>query len=459
MKTAGYRNPLTYACCSGNPAEKKEDHQSIFETIPARIFPKLVLNLPAKVIIALGYVTYLGLSIWGATNLEQGLILRNLVSEESYFYKYSIVDHDHFPLPIPISFTIEQTLDYRDPIVVDKIDKLIKSAQSSELVQNDFELNWLKEFHKSFKTMLEKTNVTEMEFCDKVRLFFQFAPIFKNDVVFSQNGSQILHSRVYVLTKSIKRSYDQGLMMQEMRKIAGESDFKVFAFGQPFTYFEQYVSVLPNTLQTVGIAIVACFVVTCIFMPHPLLILLVTLSVVSIMVGVFGFMYLWGLSLNCITMIHVIMCVGFSVDFSAHICHAYMTVDGTDRMSKMCAAMVRASGPVFNCAASSLIGISTLIFSQSFVFRSFFKVMCLVISFAFLHSVFVLPAILSMIGPLKKEEETQRRSSKQSHLSSNRSSATWSISGSVNAMDLSFGGKDNYLSNGNHGIKSSSIKL
>jgi hypothetical protein len=48
------------------------------------------------------------------------------------------------------------------------------------------------------------------EFCDKVRLFFQFAPIFKNDVVFSQNGSQILYSRVYVLTKSIKRSYDQG---------------------------------------------------------------------------------------------------------------------------------------------------------------------------------------------------------------------------------------------------------
>jgi hypothetical protein len=67
-----------------------------------------------------------------------------------------------------------------------------------ELVQKDFEINWLKEFHKSFKTMLEKTNVTEMEFCDKVRLFFQFAPIFKNDVVFSQNGSQILYSRVYV---------------------------------------------------------------------------------------------------------------------------------------------------------------------------------------------------------------------------------------------------------------------
>ncbi|XP_071145465.1 patched domain-containing protein 3-like [Mytilus edulis] len=440
MKASGYRNPLVYACCSGDTPEKKEDLQSVFEFVPTKILPKLVLNIPAKVVIALVYITYLVFSILGTTNLEQGLVLRNLVSEDSYYYKYSIEEYDNFPLPIPISFNIDQSLDYRDPQVVDKINNFIQSAQSNELVHSSFEINWLKEFYKSG---LAITNGTKMEFCNKVRMFFQFAPIFKNDVVFNDNGTEIKYSRVYVITKSIQQSYEQGLMMQEMRRIAEKSGLPVFAYGQPFTYFEQYVSVLPNTMQTVGIAVAACFVITCIFMPHPLLIFLVTSSLVSIMVGVFGFMYYWGLSLSCITMIHVIMSVGFSVDFSAHICHAFMTVEGTDRNSKTNASLVRAGGPVFNCAFSSVIGICTLIFSRSFVFRSFFKVMFLVITFAFLHSVFVLPVILSFIGPLKKNDPTQRKTS-QVTLTSNRSSATWSISGGVNALDTPFGnGKQN----------------
>lgn len=435
MKKSGYRNPLMYACCSGDPAENKEDHQSILEMIPAKILPKLVLNIPAKIIVIVVYFVYMAFSIYGAINLEQGLVLRNLFSEDSYYYKYSIVEHDNFPLPIPVSFVIDETLDYRDPEVVRKVNALVEAAQASPMVHRSFEINWLKEFYKAGLP----TNGTEMDFANNLRLFFQFAPILKNDAVFGENASQIIHSRVYVITKSIQRSYDQGLMMQEMRRIAEESSLNVFAYGQPFTFFEQYVSVLPNTLQTVGIAVLACFVVTCIFMPHPFLIALVTLSVVSIMIGVFGFMHMWGLSLSCITMIHVIMCVGFSVDFSAHICHAFMTVDGTDRQSRTNAALIRAGGPVFNCAFSSIIGICTLIFSSSFVFQSFFKVIFLVIIFAFLHSVFIIPVILSFFGPLRKDHYNERKTSKIS-LTPNRASATWSISGGVNAgLDMPFG--------------------
>ena len=290
MKKSGYRNPLMYACCSGDPAENKEDHQSILEMIPAKILPKLVLNIPAKIIVIVVYFVYMAFSIYGAINLEQGLVLRNLFSEDSYYYKYSIVEHDNFPLPIPVSFVIDETLDYRDPEVVRKVNALVEAAQASPMVHRSFEINWLKEFYKAGLP----TNGTEMDFANNLRLFFQFAPILKNDAVFGENASQIIHSRVYVSTKSIQRSYDQGLMMQEMRRIAEESSLNVFAYGQPFTFFEQYVSVLPNTLQTVGIAVLACFVVTCIFMPHPFLIALVTLSVVSIMIGVFGFMHMWG---------------------------------------------------------------------------------------------------------------------------------------------------------------------
>jgi multidrug efflux pump subunit AcrB len=73
--------------------------------------------------------------------------------------------------------------------------------------------------------------------------------------------------------------------------------------------------------QTVGAAILAMFLVTCFFMPHPMIILLVTLSMVSILLGVFGFLKFWGLDISVVTMIELVISVGFSVDFSAHICH------------------------------------------------------------------------------------------------------------------------------------------
>lgn len=56
-------------------------------------------------------------------------------------------------------------------------------------------------------------------------------------------------------------------------------------------------------------------VATSILVPHPLIVLIVMIQVVMIVVGIFGFMAHWGLTLSSINMIHLIMSVGFSVDF------------------------------------------------------------------------------------------------------------------------------------------------
>lgn len=425
---AGHTNPLFLKFCSGKPAETKNDLKSKLEKVPSMVLSRLVLNGPIKLGILLTYLCYLGISIYSTLHLEQGLEVRNLVSQNSYYHGYSMIEYDNFPTKMSISFILNRPLHYTNIKVVNNINELIRRAQTSKYIDNKVQLSWLKEYYNSILV----DNKTEYEFCNKLRFFFKFAPVFKSDVVFSKNGSLITHSRIFVITKNIKRSYDQGQMMLDMRKVADDSNLPVFAFGQAFKYFEQYVAVLPNTLMTVGVATSACFFVTSLFMPHPLIILLVSLSTASIIVGVFGFMQIWGLSLSSITMIHVIMSVGFSVDFSTHICHAYMILDGFDRNAKTSAALRRAGSPIFNCAMSSILGVCTLIFSDSFVFRSFFKVMFLVICFAFFHGVFILPVILSTIGPIKKLET---KKSKPIDIIRKRPSATWSISGNILALD------------------------
>ena len=43
----------------------------------------------------------------------------------------------------------------------------------------------------------------------------------------------------------------------------------------------------------------------------------------------FGLMYIWDVPLNSVSMINLVMALGFSVDYSAHIAHAYVTSEGS----------------------------------------------------------------------------------------------------------------------------------
>ena len=51
-------------------------------------------------------------------------------------------------------------------------------------------------------------------------------------------------------------------------------------------------------------------VVSLIFIPNPVCSLWVAFSIISIEVGVLGFMTFWGINLDSISMINLIMCIG-----------------------------------------------------------------------------------------------------------------------------------------------------
>ncbi|XP_069131655.1 LOW QUALITY PROTEIN: patched domain-containing protein 3-like [Argopecten irradians] len=385
----------TRVCCTGSPAKSRNEQESMLEKIPRLVIPRMIINIPAKVLIIISYLTYLGFAIFGVTRLHQGLILQNLVSDGSYYYQFSQWDLDYFPSNFPITFVIPNHQSYSSIHVSENLNSIFKIAKNDVDIEDIYELNWL----ASYRISPFFTNKSESDFTDGLQYFLNNSNVFKNDVVFNPTNGRIEASRFHVMSKNIKDSYTQGKLMLRMREIASNSVIPCFAYSPSFIFFEQYVAVLPSTLQTVGIAVAAVFVVACVLMPDPFLIICIALSLTSIITGVLGFMHFWGLSLSSITMIHVIMSVGFSVDFSAHICHAFLTSEGRDRNARVCKALEMTAGPIFNSAVSSIVGIIMLILSESYVFVSFFRVMLLVILFGIFHGLFVLPIIFSLIGP------------------------------------------------------------
>lgn len=124
--------------------------------------------------------------------------------------------------------------------------------------------------------------------------------------------------------------------MVRLRDLRKSAKLSCLFYMPAFILNDQYVQIWPSTRQTIGAAVLVMIILIRIFMPFPLMIAVVLLTMVGILIGMFGFMYYWDLTLSSITMIQLVMSVGFSVDFSVHICHAFLVVRMKKKTKSSC---------------------------------------------------------------------------------------------------------------------------
>ena len=380
--------------CGGSAPKKDRDDESLCEKFPSKILPYLIKKSAVSIVIIVLFLGYLSAAIYGIIHLKQGLILQNLVLESSYYHRFLTLSDEYFPTSIPVGFVVNQKQDYAENDGTLFLN-LLKKARNDARIDSSFERCWL----KSYKSSAVYNSAASQDFVSNLHKFLANSPDFHADVVFDGTKTDIIASRCFVISKANNDQYNSAEVMKGMRDLADDSSLPVFAYHSSFVAFEQFIAVLPATLWMVGCAVAVMTVVTFLFLPHILMVFLVVLTIIMILVGIFGFMHFWKLTLSSITMIHLVMSVGFSVDFSAHVCAAYLISDSITREERARDAIRHAAGPVLNGATSTFLGIIVLAGSTSFIFQSFFKIMFLVIFFGLLHAVFFLPAVLSLLGP------------------------------------------------------------
>lgn len=90
-------------------------------------------------------------------------------------------------------------------------------------------------------------------------------------------------------------------------------------------------------------------------------------------VNVAGMMYFWGLTIDVTSCIGLQLAAGLCVDYAAHIGHKFLLCTGTRRERAL--QTVTDIGPaVASGGISTLLALSALAGSESYVFVSFFKV-------------------------------------------------------------------------------------
>uniref|UniRef100_A0A2K5PI34 NPC1 like intracellular cholesterol transporter 1 n=1 Tax=Cebus imitator TaxID=2715852 RepID=A0A2K5PI34_CEBIM len=228
------------------------------------------------------------------------------------------------------------------------------------------------------------------------------------------SDGQILASRFMAYHKPLKNSQDYTEALRaarelatnitaDLRKVPGtDPAFEVFPYTITNVFYEQYLTILPEGLFMLSLCLVPTFAVCCLLLGLDLRSgLLNLLSIVMILVDTVGFMALWGISYNAVSLINLVSAVGMSVEFVSHITRSFAVSTKPTRLERAKEATISMGSAVFaGVAMTNLPGILVLGLAKAQLIQIFFfRLNLLITLLGLLHGLVFLPVILSYLGP------------------------------------------------------------
>ncbi|XP_034145131.1 patched domain-containing protein 3 isoform X2 [Esox lucius] len=382
-------------CCVGGAYDR---HTGAEEVQPMNNFFKkyygpFLVKPWTKVCVIVLYSIYLTISIYGCFQIQEGIDLRNLAADDSYVNRYYDDEKAYFYEYGPnIMVIIKGEIAYWEEKNMLDFESCIEDFKNLSFIEKDIFTSWW----KSYKYYGQHTSLNlsaENVFKKNLGTFLRFYSDFKQDVNFTNNS--IHASRFFIQTVNITTALDEMNMLNNLRDTARRCPVPLLVYHPVFIYHDQYAVIVSNTVQNISVTTAVMLLISLLLIPNPLCSLWVTFSIASVIVGVTGFMALWDVNLDTISMIILVVCIGFSVDFSAHISYAFVSNKKPTANEKAVEALFHLGYPILQGALSTILGVIVLSASKNYIFRTFFKIMFLVIFFGLFHGITFIPVFLT----------------------------------------------------------------
>merc|ERR1712130_329470 len=125
---------------------------------------------------------------------------------------------------------------------------------------------------------------------------------------------------------------------------------------------------------------------------------LVLIMVIITLVDIVGFIHFWGITIDILSAVNIVLAIGLCVDYAVHIAHAFLISEGS-RQERATNCVKTIGMAVLNGGVTTFLALFFCSFSSAHVFQTFFKVFSLTVTFGLFHGLVLLPALLSIMGP------------------------------------------------------------
>ncbi|GMI35690.1 hypothetical protein TeGR_g6422 [Tetraparma gracilis] len=356
----------------------------------------------APVLVALFVVAGVSMAVKGVTTIGKGIAIGDFLPEGSYVEKYYAARDFYFGEVDNLEIITTAGIDVTVRADRERMSALCTSVEALEVTVGSIE-SWFAAWGAWADSSVEEMSSEEaLASWTGFMGTDAFLQRYAGTVVLGQTQTQIEASKstqmFFFYGKDVDRAVEN---MDDARAAAAGDDGFAFAFNHNYLWMERYRTIDKLTLTTLLSAMAGVFVVSVLFL-DVFSAALVVICVIFINLNLLGMMSMWDVRLNVASLVILILSVGFSVDYSAHIAEGFLGARakglGVEAAVQKSVAEIGAS--VANGGISTLLAVLVLSMSKSEGFRVLFKMFLGMVCFGLLHGLVFLPSLkLATVRP------------------------------------------------------------
>ena len=359
------------------------------------------------------FTAFTGMNVYGISQLTENFDPVDLVPDESYARifinkarSFELMEWDYYMT----AGMYYEDVDYHKPEVQDAIVALETDALANKHTDDAFIFSWMAAF-RSWANDSEYDNAAI--FSAAVQDFLEDGAnaAYRDHILFKTDGT-IMMSRSILYHIDVAETDGKIAAMHEMTKTTDHADHCIkpapWGFSFPYIFIYQFTIIYGETLMNMLMCLVGVGFVAAFMLVSPTATVLTVSVIVIIDVDLLGLIYFWGLDLNSISMIDMVMAIGLVVDYVAHIVHYFLiqVPEGFGpeqpntfeyRVAKIRMAFREVGPSVVMGIFTTFVAILPLSMANAQIFRVFFKMFFNIVVLGGAHGLVLMPVLLAVL--------------------------------------------------------------
>jgi len=353
--------------------DANEEHIHLSGLIMER-FACIILIPWMKALILLIFAATLGVGIWSTTLFKLAFDFRSVLPSNSYVVGFYKAANSFTNRQGPSPFIYFRFVDQSDPEIQAQMISYVEDIVNIDSISDPPFRFWLVDYQEYVAN--NPTDTEDLPFIDRLLQFLEESDYdFWGDMMFDKTGTKLVASRTQVNMDNVDPiMLDTGIAaLEEQRAVSraqpinqGSDEFAFFTYDEIYLLWE-FLLITPYELtKTTLIGLGSVSFISILFMPHWSGILFVAPMVMILYVELMGFVPFFGVTVNAVTYVCLLVAIGLLVDFVMHVVLRYYESGETKSRDARVIEVLRTMGAsVMLGGVSTFLGVVPLMFSTS----------------------------------------------------------------------------------------------